>query len=247
MAETKHILILANSIRAKKFCVAGKEVTPKEDGKYDIGPWIRLADAADPQGAVAYGNTISTANGSSRAVRPLDIIKVTVTGPCGKQDHPEDWFFDTTKRWEIVNTAVHANLTDMQDTPTALWHDGSGAASVSAGYVRQMGKNAATLYLLKAPKEWHFLFWQNQVPDFNNPGQIKIKKHRELSFQYAGQYHEFSVTDPNFTTQHKIYNRMTDTPQLLKVPDPVNVFFCLSLTPEFNNHHYKIGATVFEP
>jgi hypothetical protein len=40
---------------------------------------------------------------------------------------------------------------------------------------------------------------------------------------------------------------MTDIPQSLKVPDPASVFFCLIFTPQFNNHHYKIGATIFEP
>jgi hypothetical protein len=53
MSQTKHLVILANSIRAKKYCIAGKEVFPKKEGEVDIGPWIRLADPTDPHGAVS--------------------------------------------------------------------------------------------------------------------------------------------------------------------------------------------------
>jgi hypothetical protein len=76
-----------------------------------------------------------------------------------------------------------------------------------------------------------------------------------LTFSYAGEYHEFSVTDKAFTSRHNIYNRATEMRQTLTVPDPNNVYFCLSLTrltpPDvnlrFSLHHYKICATIFEP
>jgi hypothetical protein len=50
MAETKYILILANSARTKdKYCVAGKIATRRDDGTFDIQQhWIRLTD---PQNA----------------------------------------------------------------------------------------------------------------------------------------------------------------------------------------------------
>ena len=239
-------MILANSVRAKKYCVAGKEVFPKGNAEYDVGKWIRFADPKDAQGAVSYASTVCELKGLTRAVRPLDIVKATFTEPCGNLDHPEDFFFDSSKRWQVVGSATHEQLPDLQDTPETLWHDGGKSSSVPAGYVRNMGNAAASLYLVKAPKGWSFTFWKAQVPDYNNPGQMKLKYHRELSFQFGKRYHEFSVTDPEFTKRHRIYDRMTDSPQLLKGLDSTDVFFCLSLTPELNKQQYKIAATVFE-
>jgi hypothetical protein len=246
MPQEKHIVILANSVRAKKYCVAGKEVSPKGNGKYDVGKWIRFTDPKDAQGAVSYSSTVCESGGQTRAVRPLDIVKATFTEPCGNPDHPEDFFFDSSRRWQIVGRATHENLPEFQDTPQTLWHDGVEANSVPTGYVRKMGNTAASLYLIKAPKDWHFMFWKSQAPDYDNLGQMKTKQHRELSFQFQKRHHEFSVTDPEFTKRHKIYDRMTDSPQSLKVLDSTNVFFCLSLTPEFRGRHYKIAATIFE-
>ena len=247
MLQEKHIVILANSVRAKKYCVAGKEVSPKGNGKYDVGAWIRFADPNDAQGAVSYANTVcEVSNGLKRPARPLDIVKATFTRSCGNLDHPEDYFFDPSQCWQIVGKLTHENLSELQDTPQALWHDGARANSVPAGYIRKMGKDAASLFLVKAPKDWNFMFWKSQVPDFDNPSQMKVKQHRELSFRFNGRYHDFSVTDPEFTKRHKIYDRMTDMHQLLKVSDSTNFFFCLSLTPEFRGQHFKIAATVFE-
>jgi hypothetical protein len=247
MPKEKHIVILANSVRAKKYCVAGKVVSLKGSGKFDVGEWIRFADPKDSQGAVSYVSTVCEVNGLTRPVRPLDIVKVTFTGSCGNPDHPEDFFFDPLKRWQIIGKATHENLSELQDAPQTLWHDGTEAKSVPAGYVSKMGNDSASLYLIKAPKNWSFTFWKHQIPDADNSGQMKTKQHRELSFQFNKRYHEFSVTDPEFTKRHKIYDRMTDMPQLLKVLDSTNVFFCLSLTPEFRKRHYKIAATIFEP
>lgn len=244
MPKEKYIIILANSVRAQKHCVAGKEVYLKGGNKFDVGDWVRFADPEDSQGAVSYANTVCELK--RRPVRPLDIVKVSFTRSCGNPDHPEDHFFDPSKHWQIVGNATHENLSELQDTPQALWHDGAEAKSVPAGFVAKM-KNAASLYLIKAPRNWSFAFWKQQIPDADNSNQMKTKQHRELSFQFNKCHHEFSVTDPEFTKRHKIYDLMVGTPKTLKVKDPSNVFFCLSLTPEFRKRHYKIGATIFEP
>jgi hypothetical protein len=136
------------------------------------------------------------------------------------------------------------------DNPPKIWHDGSASNSVLAGYVPKMPAPAATLYLIKAPDGWSFTFWK-EWNSFENRNDVK----RKLTFSYAGEYHEFSVTDKAFTSRHNIYNRATETRQTLTVPDPNNVYFCLSLTrltpPDvnlrFSLHHYKICATIFEP
>ena len=244
MPETKHVLILANSVRSKKHCVAGKIAAPRADGNYDIGPgWVRLTDPRVPDGAVPYASTICPGKGS---VRPLQIIKVALQGSCNDANHPEDWNFDPAQTWTFENSITFETLHIVADAPPGLWHDGSADNSVPAGYVPKMQTPAATLYLIKAPPGWSFSFWK-EWNSFEQRSDVK----RKLSFTYAGEYHEFSVTDKAFTNRHNIYNRATETHQSLVVPNPDNVYFCLSLTrltpPDFDRKHYKICATVFEP
>jgi hypothetical protein len=248
MPETKYILILANSVRSQKHCVAGKVATPQADGNYDIGmEWIRLTDSRVPDGAVPYANTICPGKGS---VRPLQLIKVELQDSCNDANHPEDWNFEPTLQWTWESSTTFASLPIVADNPPKIWHDGSASNSVLAGYVPKMPAPAATLYLIKAPDGWSFTFWK-EWNSFENRNDVK----RKLTFSYAGEYHEFSVTDKAFTSRHNIYNRATETRQTLTVPDPNNVYFCLSLTrltpPDvnlrFSLHHYKICATIFEP
>jgi hypothetical protein len=75
LAETKHILILANSARTKdKYCVAGKIATSRDDGTFDIQQhWIRLTDPRNAEGAVPYATTLCPGHGQ---IHPLDIIKL---------------------------------------------------------------------------------------------------------------------------------------------------------------------------
>ena len=71
MAETKYILVLANSARAGKYCVAGKIATPRDDGTFDIlQQWVRLTDPQNAEGAVPYAATICPGHGQ---IHPLDI------------------------------------------------------------------------------------------------------------------------------------------------------------------------------
>jgi hypothetical protein len=78
MAVTKEIVVLANSIRDDNRCVAGKELFPNGD-KYDIGPWIRLSEAATKGGAVNPNTAKIAGHG---IVHPLDIIRVVVDSNC---------------------------------------------------------------------------------------------------------------------------------------------------------------------
>ncbi len=162
-------------------------------------------------------------------------------------DHPEDWHFDTNRRWHIVDEARYEKLSELQDNPQALWNAAEKRNSVPAGYVQRMGKMAASLYLIKAPMVWDVSFWKSQIPDDSNPGQTKTKQNRILAFRFGGCSHEFSVTDPEFNSRHHVYERMTEKRQTVALPLSTNVFFCLSLTPELKGRHYKVAATIFEP
>lgn len=243
MAETKEIVVLANSIREENRCIAGKELFPNGDN-YKIGPWIRLSEQTTKGGAVKS----STANipGHGKA-RPLDIIKAVVESNCNNPDHPEDWLLQPGQPWKYVGSYQHDILPILVDPITSLWNDNSHSNSVAAGYVKKMGATASSLALIKAPHGWQFEFWKEIKPDFKT-GYPKEKSHRDLKFAFGKHYHEFSVTDPDFMARHDVWKKMAmDHRQQIAFPNPENVYFCLSLTPEFNGHHYKIGATIFEP
>jgi len=238
MHASKNILILANSIRAKNRCIAGKELIPTSSGKYTIGSWIRITDPTTPDGAVADESALCPGHGFPRV---FDILRIPLRAKCGFEEHPEDWWLEPGKKWEFVKHGNSGMLPQLADHPTALWNEGNESDSVPAGHVHRMGKKAATLYLIKAPRQWTFTYWKewNQVAG-------KDTKRRRLSFKFAGTDHDFSVTDPIFTLRYRVYDKITDQPQTLIVPRPEDAYFCLSLTKEMNRRHYKICATILE-
>ena len=248
MAEVKHILILANSEREGGRCIAGKLATPLEGENFDVGQhWVRLNNPSSPGGgAVPYEHTLCRPPSRS-AVRPLDVIKVALLDRCNNPDHPEDWNYDPNQPWEWVAASNVGCFAAVVDTPPALWNDGNDKA-VQAGYIRKMA-NPASLYLIKAPSRWNFS-WFKEWNSFKG----YHKKRRRLQMTFGRQYHDFSVTDSNFDGRFKLPNAASqwpDSPAPLTVPNPGDMYFCLSLTgltpPDFVSHHYKICATIFEP
>jgi hypothetical protein len=245
MAETKFILVLANSARAGKHCVAGKIATRRDDGTFDIQQqWIRLTDPRNAEGAVPYATTICPRHGQ---IHPLDIIKLDLRESCNNPNHPEDWYFEPSRPWEFIRREDKSCLPKIAENPAALWFDGVQPDSVRAGYVGQMKPKPFSICLIQAPGNLDFIFQKKTVPDGDNPGQTKLKNIRDLSFTDSGRYHEFSVTDPDFMRRHKIWDQMQDTAQHLRFTNFADIFLCLSLGLEFRGRHYKICATIFEP
>lgn len=245
MAETKYILVLANSVRAGKYCVAGKIATRCSDGNFDIQQdWVRLTDPQNAEGAVSYATTICSGHGP---IHPLDIIKLDLRESCNNPNHPEDWYFEPSQRWEFIRQEDKGCLPKIVDNPAALWFDRIHSYSVEAGYVSQMKSKPFSICLIRAPGDLDFVFQKKTVPDGDNPNQTKLKNVRDLKFTHAGRYHEFSVTDPDFMRRHDIWDKMQEAPQHLRFTNPANIFLCLSLGLEFRSRHYKICATIFEP
>jgi hypothetical protein len=205
MAETKYILVLANSARAGKHCVAGKVPTRRDDGTFDIQQqWIRLTDPRNAGGAVPYATTICPRHGQ---IHPLDIIKLDLRESCNNPNHPEDWFFEPSCPWEFIRREDKNCLPKIAENPVALWFDGVQPDSVRAGYVGQMKPKPFSICLIQAPGNLDFYFQKKTVPDGDRPGQTKTKPVRELTFTHAGCYHEFSVTDPDFMRRRGIWDQ----------------------------------------
>jgi hypothetical protein len=134
-------------------------------------------------------------------------------------------------------------LPALADGPESLWHWAEPEAVV-AGYIRTMPPPPASLYLIKAPAQWALRYFKEWY-HYNGYD----RKRRRLELTFARQYHEFSVTDPDFDRRFELpgaTSRWPDVPETLTVPNPAGCYFCLSLTPELNGKHYKICATIFE-
>ncbi len=241
MAEEKLILILANSIREKNRCVAGKELILSKKG-YKTGEWIRLADPRT-DGAIKAETAICPGHGP---VKPLDLVKVSMRERCCDPDHPEDWWIEPTRNWEYVRRYERDILPRLADQEPELWSEPRLLDTVSFGYVRRMAK-PSTLILMKAPDLLQVSVWKEMGQDWNNPGQMKEKKQRRLWMRHEGRAHEFSVTDPDFNERHELFNKMVTKRQEIELPNRSEIYLCLSLTRQFNDRHFKICATVFEP
>jgi hypothetical protein len=185
MSETKTIIILANSVRSGARCIAGKELLPREDGTFDGGRWIRLADHGTKEGAVSARVAHCPGHGW---VKTLDIVKVVLESPCNNPDHPEDWWLEPSQPWQFVERRTVADIPLLADHPPTIWYAAESDA-VPAGYVRAMGQQAASLYIVKAPEQWKFTYHKEYI-SFKGYN----KKVRRLELTSGGQYHEFSVS-----------------------------------------------------
>jgi hypothetical protein len=239
MIQLRTILVLANSVRDGKHCVAGKFTTAPQRGAFEISnEWVRLSNPDDSgEGAVNFIHTIC---GGGHSAAPLDIIRVAMDAPCNDPDHPEDQRYIPQRKWDLVSTMVSQVLPQIADQPDQLWTAPGPINSIPAGYIRTMTK-PATLYFVKAPPDVVFQFWKEHSR-YTQREEVK----RKLFMTYNGVRHELSVTDRSFTIRHKVFEHATGQRQTIAVP---NAYLCVSLTkltPKFNDKHWKICATILE-
>ena len=109
--------------------------------------------------------------------------------------------------------------------------------TVEGGPFLQRLADFQSLYLIR-PEAFHF-----QIRSRVWEGYAK-KQQRGL-FTYRGRQYDFSLTDP--LIGQKYFPDYPRTPQgYIQPADPRRVLLCVSLTPPFNDLHYKVIATVLE-
>ena len=238
MSASKAIVILANSVRSGHRCVAGKELI-RNGESWDVGPWIRLTDPGTKDGSVRYELTRCRGGEETQV---LDVVEAPMQKPVGAEDHPEDWFVDTSQRWTHVTRLPVEELSRISDSPTDLWRDGGDGRSVPEGYVQKMGE-PSTLFLIENPLNARVSFWKEKGTSGRDSDTIEKVRIR-LSCTYGGVSHVFDVTDPNFTERYHLFERAESREQIIRLGDPLHI--CVSLTRPWNGRQYKIAATVFE-
>lgn len=235
MAIRKQVLILANSIRLRDRCVAGKELVRAPDGHYEAGGWIRFADRSHPEGAVPAIRT-RLADGGWAEV--LDVLELEFEGSCEDPNHPEDCWIRPGAAWAATGRYNFADLRYFADAPETLWHSAEDNRYVEEGYIPTM-RPPASLYLIRLDRDAAVESRQEKGSDGRTKTQMRMK------LVYRGRTHELSITDPVFTEKHNLYQERQGSRGKLMVP--AGSYVCTSLTREFNGRHYKIAATIIEP
>ncbi len=167
------IVVLANSIKHGKHCVAGKCTNTKK--------WIRPVSNTD--GAELSNQQITFKNiyGEYR-VKPLQKINMYFSRAAPLSHQPENWLIDE-KRWEQNYSITKDELINYADSPESLWGKG---ASVPCDQINST-KIEQSLYLVNVEGLKLYL---------NNDGK------RRATFTYKStlnsETYDLPVTDPNF-------------------------------------------------
>lgn len=169
---TIEIIILANSIKHKGCCVAGKTIN---------GTWIRIV--ADSLGKELTPEQASITNPyGTFSVKPLQKVILNLTKHAPLLNQPENYINDPKVGWVQNYNLNCEDLSNYIDTPDKLW--GNNNDKIPYSYIIDGNiKIDSSLYLIRAKKAKAYLnsYWK-----------------RRLSFSYNELTYDLPVTDPNF-------------------------------------------------
>lgn len=171
------IVVLANSVKNKAHCVAGKCLRTRE--------WIRPVGNSD--GSALNKSQIQVTNPNfhrSYDVKPLQKINMKFLQHVPLINQPENWLIDNNWRWTQSYRINHNDLKFYLDTPESIWGEGDRLSYNDIQNHRLMIHNS--LYLIRV-NNLHLYY-----------DETYENKRRKAAFIYNGINYRFSVTDPNF-------------------------------------------------
>lgn len=238
-AMKKTIVVLANSVKIRGRCLAGKELA--WDGKeWKVGDWVR--PVSTPQGGEVAISQMADSLGREPAL--LEIIEVPLASPVPLTDQPENWLIDSQQKWRRVDRMDWSQAGALVDRPRHVWDEGRGWRRVAAGFVQKMVK-PASLYLIKPQEIVSVEVW-SEPNKFEPPPAVK--RHRLAKLRYGGVVHEFDIDDPVLAERYfPRFPRIHAGRQRITLRSPAETFVCVSLTLPYRGHHYKIAAAFIEP
>jgi hypothetical protein len=128
-------------------------------------------------------------------------------------------------------------LSGLVEQPEGLWCDPEQKSDRASEAVLQHLPNLQSLFLIR-PEGFHFQI-RSKIWDGY------AKKQQRGIFNYKGKHYDLALTDPLIGRKY-----FPDYPRTLEgniqPTEPNRVLLCVSLTPPFNDLHYKVIATVFE-
>ena len=238
MAKKEFLLVLANSQKNGDRCVAGKLLTPKRDGTYDVGRWIRPIHPDTKEGEIPSEMTLI----DEQWLAPFDVIEIGLDKPLRNPHHPEDWVIDLNIMWRRASYISKGYLPQLCDGPGDLWGKSSATSRrVPVGYVPQMTV-PSTLRLVAPTAPCVVRGFIEDGMDGRGP-RVRVR----LDIPHDGVIHAFDVKDLAFLARHAIEEQVLQYGHFQRrFVEPGKVAFCLSLTPPYNEHQYKIAAAIIE-
>jgi len=230
----KRVLILANSIKKSARCVAGREII-QDGGKARLGGWIRPVSGSG-EGELSSRHYALRQGGLASV---LDVVDVPLKGQQSDPGQPENWLIDDSTQWSKVRAAGIEEVAGFAEHPDDLWLE-STSQSDRITVNAQAGRITQTSLVLIRPEGFHVRLWRER-----NPWKGYVQRKTHAVFRYAGQEYSLSMTDPIFREQH-CSDHPAESEGVREVVPPCgdDCLLCISLTPPFNEHHYKVVATV---
>lgn len=231
---TTHILVLANSIKVRNRCVAGREVI--SDGPtYHFGNWIR------PIGNRGEGElTLAEVLIGQAFVQPLEFIEVELVQNAANRCQPENWTFNKSVRWKrLISPYLLPNVLDdfLLERPQNLWYQPGEKTDCVRGSFFNNNPPRQSLYLIR-------------------PTQFRLKLYtawgkqkRRAIFTYNQIEYDMSMTDPLIDQKYCQHIPQAGEPSReIMLPCGNDVLLCVSLTNPWSEtgNHYKVVATVLE-
>lgn len=213
----KTIVILANSVKHKNHCVAGKCVETKE--------WIRPVSNKEGKELTSEEVEYNNCYGSQKCVKPLQKIKMKLESKESLINQPENYLIDKETKWEQTSKINNDDLKDFLDKPDDLWGETDKVSFNDIKNKKIEIDNSLYLIELESLK-----LYKNFYED--DEGNKKYK--RRVSFKYNNIDYDFPVTDPKFNLLlEKEDNKTLENKKL-----------CVSLGEEFKGNCYKIAAAI---
>ena len=173
MPDSKHVLILANSVKHwPGVCIAGREILSRSKS-YSIGPWIRPV-SANGEGELSPSET-KLAGSKQPAV--MDFIEVPFSHHVGDPLQPENWLIDASQRWRSVNAVYQRpSLELLTEEPKSIWlqKKNERVDRVSPEYLKKTPPDQSLylIHILHIPSSRHDLNGMNGTGDTNNADEL---------------------------------------------------------------------------
>ncbi|MBM3861628.1 MAG: hypothetical protein FJ395_18550 [Verrucomicrobia bacterium] len=235
----KTIAVLANSVKRSGRCLAGKEMV--WDGRaWKAGQWIRPVSTTQG-GEVSVAQMVSALG---REPSLLELVEMPIDSAVPLPDQPENWLIEPSLPWRRVGTLDWLQAAALVDRPRQVWDEGQGWRRVTQGYVPRMSQ-PASLYLIKPEEIVNIEVWTGPNP-FEPPPSVK--RHRQAMIRYGGLVHEFDITDPSFADRYyPNFPAVGTGRRKIALRAPSETLVCVSVTPEYKGHQYKLVAAFIEP
>lgn len=225
--ESKSIVCLANSIKHGNNCVAGIELVDEVPTN-----WIRPI-GADVGHGVSPGERMLK---HDREPRPLDVLRIGVSGPAPWGHQGENWALAPYERWKKTGTWAFEDLDDLVDTPSELWeHVETSTVGIKDRVPEELlAPFGESIYLIR-PDEAQVRVVRNSFS-----GDIEVR----AEFGYADEFHLVKISDPLYKDWY-VSRGIGD----YELHEP---YLTLSLTEPWSarpgpKYAYIVAAAVLEP